>query len=144
MGGLIIKQVRHMPSCCGLRSFTSLQAVSLAQAHKSSVEDHDETAFLRSLIGVIFIGTPHRGGHGVRRASFLARIFQTFNISVRGDLIEYLAAGNDELIDLTSTYRSALDANRSENEIETLNLYEVKQTTFGIWPFQFRVWVRKG
>ncbi|KAF4570207.1 hypothetical protein EYR36_010014 [Pleurotus pulmonarius] len=117
MGGLVIKQAL-------------LTANTRADGRFNSI--------LNSVRGVIFVGTPHRGGNGVDGAKFVANFVRAFNVEVRYDLIKSLESGSPVLFDLTDDFRQLVAA----KGIEIATLFETKKTRLGSrFLFGSSIWI---
>ncbi|KAM5544196.1 hypothetical protein V8D89_001856 [Ganoderma adspersum] len=114
MGGLIIKQ-----------------ALLIANTRADGRFD----SILNSVAGVIFLGTPHRGGNGVDTATFMANFIRAFKVNVRADLIKSLDPSSMALFDLTDDFRQLV----ATKGIEIASLFETKKTQF-LWPIS-PVWI---
>jgi len=114
MGGLIIKQAL-------------LIANNKADGRFDSI--------INSVGGVIFLGTPHRGGNGVDTATFVANFVRVFNVNVRVDLIKSLDPSSMVLFDLTDDFRQLIAA----KGIGISTLFEIKKTKLGY--FFKPVWI---
>jgi len=95
-------------------------------------------SILNSVRGVIFVGTPHRGGNGVDSATFVSNFLKAVNITVRVDLIQSLNPNSMVLFDLTDDFRQLVDA----KGMGISTLFEVRKTVFGHWPVKRQFLVR--
>jgi hypothetical protein len=93
---------------------------------------------LNSVAGVLFLGTPHRGGNGVDIATFVSNFLKAVNVSVRIDLIRQLEPNSMVLFDLTDDFRQLVEA----KGIEISTIFEIRKTVFGHWPAKRRFLVR--
>ncbi|KAJ8694582.1 hypothetical protein PTI98_007242 [Pleurotus ostreatus] len=117
MGGLVIKQAL-------------LTANTRADGRFNSI--------LNSVRGIVFVGTPHRGGNGVDGAKFVANFVRAFNVDIRYDLIKSLDPGSMVLFDLTDDFRQLIAA----KGIEIATLFETKKTRFGSkFLFGSSIWI---
>nr|VWP02414.1 D-xylose-proton symporter [Ganoderma boninense] len=114
MGGLIIKQALLIANTRADGRFNSI---------------------LNSVAGVIFLGTPHRGGNGVDTATFIANFIRAFKVNVRADLLKSLDPNSMVLFDLTDDFRQLV----ATKGIEIASLFETKKTKFS-WPIS-PVWI---
>lgn len=135
MGGLVVKKVLGYVLNPSIMA-DILQALLLARELEA---DGQYKAILNSVRGVVFIGTPHRGGNGVDGAKFIANFVRAFNVDVRYDLISSLRPASMDLFDLGNSFGRLL---ADRNHIKIATLYETKKTRIG-WPVVGkRVWVR--
>ncbi|KAG9220126.1 hypothetical protein CCMSSC00406_0007179 [Pleurotus cornucopiae] len=134
MGGLVVKKVlRYVLNPSIMADI--LQALLLARELEA---DGQYKAILNSVRGVVFIGTPHRGGNGVDGAKFIANFVRAFNVDVRYDLISSLRPASTDLFDLSNSFGRLL---ADRNHIKIATLYETKKTRIG-WPVVGkRVWI---
>jgi hypothetical protein len=91
----------------------------------------------KSVIGVIFMGTPHAGGNGTSAALFMTNIMKLANINLKKDLIKSLQKESMELFDATRDFRTLVEG----GNIKVFTLYEGKETIIGSWPAKKRILV---
>lgn len=98
-GGLVIKQ-----------------ALTMGQETPSTVN------FLPSVIGVIFVGTPHQGSQLASFTLPMSRLFQ-----LPGALLSRLSVGSKYLVQLNETFQKFLET----STISLVSFYELKPTKYG-------------
>ena len=85
--------------------------------NKALVFAHEDEAtygaLLKSVTGVIFLGTPHRGSNAATLGTVVGGIVNTFvpgfpTKTVRTDLLDYLKEGSRQLHDLATSARNRL------------------------------------
>ena len=120
LGGIVFNQV-HLPPIPML-SLLLTCSKALVSAH-SDQQDRYEW-FVRSIIGVVYLGTPHRGSRYASWAYWPAKIsgLSCFN-TVRVDLLRYLRRNSAALDDLRQTVQPYLE------KIFVVSFYETALTS---------------
>jgi triacylglycerol esterase/lipase EstA (alpha/beta hydrolase family) len=103
----------------------SLGGIIVKQALISARVDPKHQSINEHTIGIVFLGTPHRGSQTAAYASLLANI-ATFVMNVqRPSLLQALKLNSDELLKLTSNFRHELD------KYNVVSFYERRRTGIG-------------
>src|ERR1700729_1662092 len=87
--------------------------------------NHHFDNILKAVRGIIFMGTPHQGGHGVDAAVIMTDILKLANIDMKQDLIKGLRVDSLDLFDATNDFRKLVE----ETHIDVRTLFEGERTT---------------
>jgi hypothetical protein len=74
----------------------------------------------------------------VSQGLFLVNLMKMLNLDVRSNLIRALDPKSTHLFDMTNDSRQIVD----KRTIQIKTFYEVQETSFGFWPFKYRILVR--
>lgn len=78
---------------------------------------------MRSIIGVIFVGTPHRGSGLASFGVYLSRLFM-----FRDDFLSLLSVGSEYLAQLDKDFQAFSDTSKAM----IVSFYELRPTKYGI------------
>lgn len=115
--------MRPCPYLYAASVLTATQALIIANT-RADKRYHD---ILGSLYGIVFFGTPHRGGNGVSSGVLLGNLLKAVGVDARTDLIRSLDPRSIALFDLTDDFRQIVDA----FGITIHTFFETKKTKVG-------------
>ena len=102
----------------------SWQAMMTAKLH-----EHVYPALFSSTIGILFIGTPHRGSDAVSKASLFAAVASHTSLQADGTILKMLEAENDALLDLLDNFVTL--CNSPEAHLRIVCFFEQRTTCIG-------------
>jgi PGAP1-like protein len=103
----------------------SLGGIIVKQALTSARVDSKHRSINEHTVGIIFLGTPHRGSETAAYGSLLANIATFVMNKHKPSLVEALKQNSVELLKLTSDFRHEL------NKYKVVSFYERRPTGIG-------------
>lgn len=83
------------------RSVMPIQVANIQQALVSAkLHEEDYPCIIRSVAGVVFLGTPHRGSNSQSKASLIASIASAVSLGEHSSLLKAVEKDSEMLVDL--------------------------------------------
>jgi hypothetical protein len=125
LGGIVVKEVRDV-KLLFKKTCPTDATLWKALVRASSKELHADIK--KSTIGVMFMGTPHRGSHAATLGSIVANVAKSLLLDISTRHLEELVPGSRELQKLTADFLTDM----MEPQIEVVSFFETSKLKLGI------------